>query len=119
MKNETINEESNEKKETTEEGKSTNKKELYESQRNYLTCAILMIIVGVLLVPLGEENWAIGCILVGVLFLIGFFVLLKKEGLRDVDEEFTKKGQKAAQKKQQTVEDEKDEEKDVVKEQEK
>ena len=119
MKQETVNEENNKKNETTKEENNTNKKELYESQKNYLTCAILMIIVGVLLFPLGKENWAIGCIIVGVLFLVGFFVLLKKEGLRNVDEEFTKKGQKAAQKKQQTVEDEEDEEKDVIKEQEK
>ncbi len=106
------------KQETVNEEKSKKKRELYESQKNYLTCAILMIIVGVLLFPLGKENWAIGCIIIGVLFLVGFFVLLKKEGLREIDEEFTKKGQKEAKKKQQATEDKKDE-KDVMKEQEK
>ncbi len=63
------------------------KKKLYESQKNYLVCAILMLIVGVLMFPVGEEKWAIGCIAIGVLFLIGFFVLLKKEGLCEVDED--------------------------------
>lgn len=63
------------------------KKELYESQKNYLTCGILMIIVGIVMFFMPKTaNLAWPCIGLGIIFVIGFVVLLKKDGLREVDE---------------------------------
>lgn len=74
------------------------KKTLYEAQKNYLVCAILMFIVGVLMFPMGKTNWGIGCIVVGVGFLVGFFVLLKKMGLCVVYEDENDAPKKAEEK---------------------
>lgn len=64
------------------------KKKLYEAQKNYLTCGILMIIVGIAMFFMPKtSSWAWGCIGLGVLFVIGFLVLLKKDGLMEVEEE--------------------------------
>ena len=58
------------------------KKKLYEAQKNYLTCSILLLIAGALLAfYLGKFAFGIGTMIVGILCLIGFFVLLKKQGL--------------------------------------
>ena len=58
------------------------KKKLYEAQKNYLTCSILLLIAGALLAfHLGKFAFGIGTMIVGILCLIGFFVLLKKQGL--------------------------------------
>ncbi len=60
------------------------KKKLYEAQKNYLVCAVLMIIVGILMLYMKKNALGIGIIAFGVVFLIGFFVLLAKDGMMEV-----------------------------------
>lgn len=60
------------------------KKKLSDAQENYLVCAVLMIIMGILMLYMKKTALGIGIIIFGVVFLIGFFVLLAKDGMVEV-----------------------------------
>ncbi len=63
------------------------KKTLYEAQKNYLTCGLLMIIVGCCMFTVDKTTMGWGCIGLGALFVVIFAVMLKKMGFLLVDVE--------------------------------
>lgn len=44
------------------------KRPLFEAEKNFITCAILMIIVGIGMIAMNKTNMGIICIVVGVTF---------------------------------------------------
>ncbi len=60
------------------------KKKLYDIQKKYLVCALLMIIVGIIFIYLKRMALGIGIIIFGAVFFIGFLVLIGKDGLIEV-----------------------------------
>lgn len=65
------------------------KKVLYEAQKNYLVCAVLMIIAGIGLVIMSKPGIGYGCIFLGILFFVGAIALIKKHGLMTVTDKGT------------------------------
>lgn len=53
-------------------------RKLLETEKNLLTCGILMIIVGIVMCVINKIGLGAGTIAVGVVFLILFFVMVKK-----------------------------------------
>ncbi len=62
------------------------KKTLYEVQKKYLICAVIMMIMGMLITWMGKTSMGISVIIFGTVFLIGFFVLIAKDGMQIVDD---------------------------------
>ncbi len=46
------------------------KRPLLETEKNFLVCAVLMLIAGIGLIAMGENNFGIGTIVLGVVFAI-------------------------------------------------
>lgn len=72
-----------------ENGAKKEKKVLYEAQKNYIVCSVLMIVVGVGLVAMSKPGIGYGCIFLGVIFLVGAIALIKKQGLMTVTDKGT------------------------------
>lgn len=53
-------------------------RKLLETEKNFLTCSILMIIVGIVLCVIGKVALGVGTIVIGIVFLVVFFVMVKK-----------------------------------------
>ncbi len=53
-------------------------RKLLETEKNFLTCSILMVIVGIALCVIGKVGIGAGTIAVGIVFLVVFFVMVKK-----------------------------------------
>lgn len=85
------------------------KKKLSYAQKNYLVCAVLMIIVGILMLYMKKTALGIGIIIFGVVFFIGFFVLLAKDGMMEVPVEEKASDKKKSSKEEMFIEPEKSE----------
>ncbi|MBQ9277128.1 MAG: hypothetical protein IJ224_00690 [Lachnospiraceae bacterium] len=53
-------------------------RQLLETEKNYLVCSILMIIVGVVLCIINKVGLGACSIVIGIVFLIVFFAMVKK-----------------------------------------
>lgn len=57
------------------------KRPLLESEKNFIKCAILMVIVGICLMAMGKTTLGIGCIGTGIIFaVIAVMMITKGEG---------------------------------------
>lgn len=89
------------------------KKKLYEAQKNYLVCGILMLMVGIVMLFMPKTvSIAWGCIGVGTLFVFGFLLLLKRDGLMEVEDE-KKKEKEAKTEMEQSFEQEETEQEGI------
>lgn len=53
---------------------------LLETEKNFFKCAVLMLIVGIALVVIGENNFGIGTIILGVVFgICGVISIVKNK----------------------------------------
>ncbi len=67
-------------------------KQLFEAEKNYIKCAILMVIVGIGLIVLGERNMGIGCIVVGITFgVAAVYMIVTNDKERPIKEKKVKK----------------------------
>ena len=54
------------------------KRPLLETEKNFLVCAVLMLIAGIGLIMMGENTFGIGTIVLGVVFAICAVVSIVK-----------------------------------------
>lgn len=53
-------------------------RKLLETEKNFLVCSILMIIVGIVMCVISKVVLGVATIIVGVAFLVIFFAMVKK-----------------------------------------
>lgn len=53
-------------------------RKLLETEKNFLVCSILMIIVGIVMCVISKVVLGIATIIVGIVFLVIFFAMVKK-----------------------------------------
>lgn len=65
------------------------KRKFTETEKNYLICAVLMIVSGIGLIIMGKNAFGIGCMAIGVIFAVVSIVMYIKG--YDLDEEAEKR----------------------------
>ncbi len=53
-------------------------RKLLETEKNFLVCSILMIIVGIVMCVIGKIGLGVATIVIGIAFLVVFFAMVKK-----------------------------------------
>ncbi len=77
------------------------KRALFEAEKNYITCAVLMIVVGICLIAMGKTGLGVGCIVIGVTFAVAAVYMIATN-----DKEPPKKEKPVKEKKVKKKEDE-------------
>ena len=59
------------------------KRPLLETEKNFLQCAVIMLLVGLSMIALGKSTWGIICIVIAVVFVGIAMSMIIKENKND------------------------------------